>query len=154
MFMTKLETNIRYELIKSEVEKAKENGDFKTRIFLAETLGLYSYAGEVSIKHGLIKRAYENFKKCSGEIFFEGEYYEKPLEIIESMILSTKFLKKDEIQDNEYYHNIGHLEIKKEYDLENRNKTIENRIHAGIIDNLKKYSKGNGFSCERILIYN
>jgi len=152
--MTNLKTNLRYELMKTEVEKAKEKGDFKTQIVLAERLGLYLYAGKVSMKHGLIKRAYENFKKCSGEIFFEGEYYEKPLDLIEPMIFSTKFLKKDEIQDNEYYQNKGNLEIKREYDLENKNKTIENRIHGEIIDNLKKYSKGNEFSCERIMIYN
>ncbi|MDP2672601.1 MAG: hypothetical protein Q8O84_02205 [Nanoarchaeota archaeon] len=152
--MTNEETNIRYELMKAVVEKAKQTGDFKTQIFLAEELGLYFHAGEISMRHGYIKRAYENFKKFRRENFLGKKYCKEPLEIIEQMISSGKFLKKGEIEDNEYYHDRGNLEIKREYDIANKNKRIEKLMDEGIIKNLRKYEKGNEFSRERIRIYN
>ncbi len=56
-----------YEVIKTKVRKAQENGDFKTEITSAEMCGFYYHAGKISRLHGLFKRAYKNFKKGEKE---------------------------------------------------------------------------------------
>jgi len=144
----------RKELIIKMIEEAGKTGDFKTRILLAERLDFYFYAGEVSIQHGLIKRAYKNFKKESEKRTRNEMLYNESLENIEKMLFFRKSLTKKEIEENEYYYGLGNLEIINEYDLGNKNKRIENKIHENIRKDIEKYKKGNEFSCEKIRIYN
>lgn len=144
----------RYELIKTEIKKAQKNGDFKTEIFLAERFGFYYYAGKISRLHGLFKRAYGNFQKAEKKENYNKTSCRNNIEEIGEILHAGNFLKAGEIEENEYFLNRGHLKIIREYDIENLNKRIDNKIDERIISSIKKYEKGNRFSIEKINIYN
>ncbi len=130
-------SNERYELMKTEVKKAQENGDFKTEISLAERCGFYNYAGKISKLHGLFKRAYENFKKIGKN---------EKLEELDKIVFPKRFLKIKEIKKL-----LKIYEERKSY--RNWNKSFYNKIDDNLTNYLKKIQEPK-YSSQKIKIYN
>ena len=143
----------RYELIKAEIKKARDKGDFKTEIFLAEYLGFYFRAGKISKEHGLFKRAYENFKKEKEYGLMDKLASINNLQKIKQLISSKKSLTAKEIHGNEGFHNRNLLLINERYDHGNWKKIWANKINDDLIRPLKNYQTGQR-SYDRIKTYN
>lgn len=133
-------SNERYEVMKTIIEKAQKDGDFKVKIFFAERYGFYNYAGKISKLHGLFKRAYENFKKIGKN---------EKLEELDKIIFPKKFLNIKEIKKNEKLSEI----LKERKAHGNWNKLFYNKIDDNLTNYLKKIQEPK-YSYKRIKIYN
>ena len=131
--------NEQYELMKIEIEKARDKGDFKTEIFLAEKLGFYFHAGKIAKSHGLFKRASENFKKEKEENLPNRLTSIDNLQEIEQMLS-----QKRHVYITTYSERIA---------KGNWNKPLVNRLEENLIRHFKGYQTGQ-FSSDRIKTYN